>query len=122
MFLKNWRSSDGVLDGVGVGEAVCARAAIELASTTARSIMPQRHCDRILLRICMSPVIEMRTHPLPRMVLTCLEFVSTTRDGGSVMDANHLLTTSTTKEPGLMLRCGLPPGLAGGASTYSAAL
>ena len=31
-------------------------------------------------------------------------------------------TTSTTNEPGLMLRCGLPPGVVAGVSTNSAAL
>src|SRR5689334_5449926 len=34
----------------------------------------------------------------------------------------YLPTTSTTNEPGLMLRCGLPPGVVAGVSRYSAAL
>jgi hypothetical protein len=35
---------------------------------------------------------------------------------------SYLLTTNITNEPGLMLRWGRPPGVAGGVSTYSAAL
>ena len=34
----------------------------------------------------------------------------------------HFATTRTTNEPGLTLRCGRPPGVAGGVSRYSAAL
>src|SRR2546423_948217 len=33
---------------------------------------------------------------------------------------DYLLTTSTTNVPGLMLRCGRPPGVEAGVSTYSA--
>src|SRR6476660_10587987 len=35
---------------------------------------------------------------------------------------DYLLTTSTTNESGLIVRCGLPPGVAAGVSRYSAAL
>ncbi len=34
----------------------------------------------------------------------------------------YLLTTSTTNESGLIVRCGLPPAVAAGVSRYSAAL
>src|SRR5437763_952222 len=39
-----------------------------------------------------------------------------------LLDASYLLTTSTTNDPGLMVRCGRPPAVAGGVSVYSAAV
>src|SRR5262252_4677166 len=40
----------------------------------------------------------------------------------SALILRYLLTTSTTNEPGLMLRWGRPPAVAGGISLYSAAV
>src|SRR5215470_4395765 len=119
MFLKNSCSSEGVGDGV------CACKATVVASVN--KIMPKRHCDRLFLRMLIPPCIFCRGGPpWPPVVwyqtgghggppLQLLSVSPNTRPG-------YLPTTSTTKEPGLMLRCGRPPGVVAGVSTYSAAL
>src|SRR5689334_13904048 len=98
MFLKKSCSSDG--EGDGDGEGVGAGDVCALTETAAAKIKNgtttlKRHCERLFLRMLLSP----------------LDTVDT---------SSYLLTTSTTNESGLMLRCGRPPGVAGGASVISA--
>ena len=109
MFLKNSRSS------VGVGAGVCACKATVVASIN--TMMPKRHSDFLLLRILLpleehfakSPNYGLtRSLPLPVLTRSKCEY--------------YFPITSTAKEPGLMLRCGLPPAVVAGVSIYSAAL
>src|SRR5689334_21866836 len=94
MFLKNSCSSDGDGEGVGAGD-VCALTETAAPRTIKERTMPKRHCERLFLRMLISPFQKR---------------------------AVYLPTTSTTNESGLMLRCGRPPGVAGGASIISAVL
>src|SRR6185295_18535189 len=80
-------------DGVGDGVGDGLCACKAVVVANINTI-PKRHCDVLFLRILISP-------------------------GGLFC---HFPTTSTTNEPGLMLRCGLPPAVAAGLSVNSAAL
>src|ERR1044072_8569417 len=95
MFLKSPASSEGAGDGLGVGAGdVCARTATTLNRNTNGRPMPKRHCERLFLRMLCSPY-----------------FLKA-----------YLLTTNTTNESGLTVRCGRPPGVAAGVSVTSAVL
>src|SRR5262245_46950506 len=97
MFLKNSRSSDrGFAGGEGSGDAagVWALVVTPVTSSMTRSRLCKRQIDLLLLSICTSEP----------------EF-----------NIDYFPTTNTTNEPGFIERCGRPPAVAGGVSTYSAA-